>query len=88
MAGDMESMAASEVWPRLAGGWIYVMGIQDRDYMRRRPDEDPPGGVNAEERLERFFGNLLRRHPRTLLYVGIGVVVIVGLAVLVTYVAG
>lgn len=61
------------------------MGIQDRDYMRRRPD-DAGGrgggdGSSAESRAEEFFARFLRRHPRFFLYVGLGLgaLVILGL---------
>ena len=47
------------------------MGIQDRDYMKRRSDDGdrrPPSGTGAEN----FLTGFLERHPRFFLYVGIG----------------
>lgn len=48
------------------------MGIQDRDYMRRRPADAGGDGSSAESRAEEFFARFLRRHPRFFLYVGLG----------------
>jgi hypothetical protein len=65
-----------------------IMGIQDRDYMKRRPsdDDDRRGGssgsstgANAEEMVSRF----LERHPKFFWYAGIalGALVVIGLAI-------
>jgi len=42
------------------------MGIDDRDYMKR-PCDDDERGSSPESRLEVFFGDFLREHPRLLL---------------------
>lgn len=47
------------------------MGICDRDYMKRRPDDDDTES-KAEEIAQRFLNNL----PRLLLYCGIAVVIL------------
>ena len=44
------------------------MGIDDRDYMKR-PCDDDERGSSPESRLEVFFGDFLRKHPRLLLVI-------------------
>ncbi len=47
------------------------MGIQDRDYMKRRPEDDDrrhsSSGSGVEDRLRSF----LNRNPRFFLYLGV-----------------
>ena len=58
------------------------MGIHDRDYMRRRPEDDEGRKpVPTDSRLEEFFSGFLRRNPKFLLYVGIGLGVLILAAV-------
>jgi hypothetical protein len=42
------------------------MGIDDRDYMKR-PCDDDGRGSSPESKLEVFFSDFLRKHPRLLL---------------------
>lgn len=59
------------------------MGIQSRDYMKR-PSEDPgETGSGADMKLEAVLGGFLRRHPRFLVYVGIGLVALIIIALVV-----
>jgi hypothetical protein len=55
------------------------MGIQDRDYMKRSSEPRRPNGA-TEEKLEDALQSFLKRHPRFFLYAGIGLVVLVILA--------
>ena len=54
------------------------MSLQDRDYMRRPPDEDRS---SAENRLESAVGNFFVKHPHFFIYAGIGLTVLLILAV-------
>jgi len=64
------------------------MGIHDRDYMRRRPDDDSPRSGPADEKLEAFFSGFLARHPRLPMAIGITLVLLVVLAILLVKFAG
>jgi hypothetical protein len=56
------------------------MGIRDRDYMKRRPDDDDSSPeAKAEEIAQRFLSNL----PRLLLYCGIVTVILILIALVV-----
>jgi len=60
------------------------MGIQSRDYMKRRPDDDDGGRSSTPDgKLEDFLSGFLRRHPRFFLYVGIALagLIVAGLLV-------
>jgi hypothetical protein len=50
------------------------MGIRDRDYMKRRPDDD---GSSSESKAEEFAQRLLKKFPRLFLYCGIGMVILI-----------
>jgi len=58
------------------------MGIQNRDYMRGRSDDDR-GSSSPDDQVENFLNNFLKRHPRFFLYVGIGFVALILIALLV-----
>jgi hypothetical protein len=58
------------------------MGIQNRDYMRR-PSDDDRGSSSPDDQVENFLNNFLKRHPRFFLYVGIGFVALILIALLV-----
>jgi hypothetical protein len=64
------------------------MGIQDRDYMKKPPDDDGRQFSSADNRLEEFFSGFLARHPRFFLYVGIGLLALVILALVMAQVSG
>jgi hypothetical protein len=53
------------------------MGIQDRDYMKRRPDDDGDRRSSSGSGAEDFLSGFLEKHPRFLLYLGIGIGVLV-----------
>jgi uncharacterized membrane protein SpoIIM required for sporulation len=62
------------------------MGIRDRDYMKRRSDDDSDGSSQeskAEELAQRFLNNL----PRLLLYCGIGFAILILIALVVLKIA-
>jgi hypothetical protein len=62
------------------------MGIRDRDYMKRRSDEDQRSlsGSKIEELLTGFF----RRHPRFFLYAGIGLGALILITLLIPKISG
>ena len=70
------------------------MGIQDRDYMKRSPEEDyrdTPSGDDpwaAERQVETLLGSFFRKHPRFMLHAALGVVILVVVALLVAKFAG
>jgi len=64
------------------------MGIRDRDYMRKRPDEGPSRRSPADSRLEGFLSGFLARHPRLLLGVGIALAALVIIAVVFAAIGG
>lgn len=57
------------------------MGILNRDYMKRPQDDDDRGSASSESKAEEFLSRFLRRHPRFLLCVGIGIAVLVVIAI-------
>ena len=61
------------------------MGIWNRDYMKRPPDEDDDsrGGSESDSKLEAFFARFLKRNPKFFTYAGIalGLLVIIALIV-------
>lgn len=59
------------------------MGIQDRDYMRRKDDESSdPDSPELESRAEAFVGRFSRRYSGLFIFVGVALIVIVILALL------
>jgi len=52
------------------------MGIRDRDYMKRRSDDDPDGS-SPESKAEEIAQKLLNKFPQLLLYCGIGLVILI-----------
>jgi hypothetical protein len=59
------------------------MGILNRDYMKRPSDDDDGGSSSPDSQVEEFLNNFLRRHPRFFLYVGIGFVALILMALVV-----
>jgi hypothetical protein len=59
------------------------MGIEDRDYMRRRPGGGAERGDSTDEKVEALFSGFLRKHPRLPVVVGITLVACVIIAILV-----
>ena len=58
------------------------MGIRNRDYMKRPPDDDEDSRASSSNsKLEAWLSGFLRRHPRFFLYVGIGLAVLVIVAI-------
>lgn len=71
------------------------MGIQDRDYMQRRPEDDDPdawkgngsprrprgGGPDLGAKLERFFSGILARYPRLPKIIGFTIVALAVIAI-------
>ena len=63
-----------------------IMGIQDREYMRRRPEEDvrdrlaERDPLARERRVAEWLAGFSRRHPRFFLRAAWGVVILVVLA--------
>lgn len=58
------------------------MGIQDRDYMKRRPSGEDSGSGGGDDKLEGALGRFLERHQKFFVWLtaGLIVLVVVGLA--------
>ena len=52
------------------------MGIQDRDYMRRPPEDDGQYSSSPDSRLEELFSGFLQRHSKLLVYFAVGLVIL------------
>ncbi|MBI2928272.1 MAG: hypothetical protein HYY24_21595 [Verrucomicrobia bacterium] len=59
------------------------MGIHDRDYMKRRADDDGARTSSPDEKLDALLSSLLRKHSRKLKLFAIALVVLLLLAILV-----
>ena len=64
------------------------MGILDRDYMRRRSDDDARPKPSVEGNAEESVSQFLRKHPRFLLSVAIGLGVLCVIALIITTFSG
>ena len=53
------------------------MGIEDRDYMKRSPDEGDRFASSPDDKLGAFFSGFLERHPRFFVHLGIAFAVLV-----------
>ena len=60
------------------------MGIQDRDYMKRRPDDASPHDPSVESKLDHLATSLLGKHRRWV----IGAAIFIGALILVGLIAG
>ena len=58
------------------------MGIQDRDYMKRSPNDDGRNPSTAGNKLDAFLSGFLERHPRFFVYVGFVLLVSIIVAVI------
>ena len=58
------------------------MGIQDRDYMRRPPENDGKYTSSPDSKLEEMFSGFLQRHSKHLLYFGMGLVILFVIALI------
>jgi hypothetical protein len=59
------------------------MGIRDRDYMRRPPDDDGQSGSLSDSKAEEFAQRILKKYSRLFLYVGIAIGVLLVIAFIV-----
>ncbi len=58
------------------------MGIQNRNYMKRpSADDDDRLASSDDSRVEAFLTGFLQRHPRFFIHVGIGLAVLVVVAI-------
>jgi hypothetical protein len=57
------------------------MGMRDRDYMKRPSDDD--GASGSDSKAEEFAQRFLRKYPRFFLYCGIGLGVLIVIALVV-----
>lgn len=62
---------------------ILIMGIQDRDYMKRPSGDGAGHGASADTRLEQFFSDFLRRHRRLVKVLGVAFAVLIIASILV-----
>jgi hypothetical protein len=58
------------------------MGILNRDYMKRPSDDDGGSFSSPDSQVEAFLSAFLKRHPRFFVYVGLGLVVLIIIALL------
>lgn len=63
------------------------MGIHDRDYMKRRSDDDNDAS-SAESKAEEIAQKFLSKFPRLLLYFGIGFAVLILITFIVFKISG
>lgn len=66
---------------------LLFMGIQDRDYMKRRSDDDFDGS-STELKAEEIAQRLLNKFPRLFLFCGIGFVILILIALVVLKISG
>lgn len=64
------------------------MGIHDRDYMKRPSDDEGETSAPSGSKLEAFFSEFLRRHPRLLLIILVTLSVAILLAVVIARIFG
>jgi hypothetical protein len=64
------------------------MGIEDRDYMKRRSDADDARASSSDSGVEELFSRFLQRHPRFFIYVGVGIGVLVVAALILSKLSG
>lgn len=64
------------------------MGIRDRDYMKRPSDDDDQDGSSSESKAEEFAQKLLKKNSRLILFVGIGLGILIVIALLVAKYSG
>jgi hypothetical protein len=64
------------------------MGIRDRDYMKRPSDDDGQSDSSSESKAEEFVSRFFRKHPRFVLYVGIGLGILIVIALIVAKFSG
>jgi hypothetical protein len=64
------------------------VGIHDRDYMKRRADDEGDRSTSSSEsNAEEFLTRFLQRHPRLFFYVGVGLAAVVVVVIIVVVVA-
>lgn len=64
------------------------MSIRDRDYMKRPPEGDDEWSAASDSKTEEFLSRFFRKHPRFFLYVGIGIAVLVVIALVTAILVG
>ena len=67
---------------------IGIMGIQDRDYMKRSSDDDRDSGSSSDSRAEEMARRFFKRYPRFFLYCTLGIVILVVATVVVARFSG
>ncbi len=58
-----------------------IMGIHDRDYMKRGPADEPRDDSSSDDKLDAFLTGFLQRNPRFFLFLtlGLGILILIGL---------
>jgi len=64
------------------------MGLLDRDYMKRPPEEDARPASTPDARLEALLSGFLNRHPRFFLLAGVLLATLILVAILIARLAG
>ena len=63
------------------------MGLSDRDYMKRRPEDDAQRASSPDAKVEAYLSGFLNRHPRFFLIAGAALAVLIVLAILIARLA-
>ena len=63
------------------------MGLLDRDYMKRPPDDDAQHASSPDARLEAFLSGFLNRHPRFFPVAGVLLAALILAAILIGWFA-
>jgi hypothetical protein len=64
------------------------MGLLDRDYMKRPPDDDAQHASSPDARLEAFLSGFLNRHPRFFPVAGVVLAALILAAILIGRLVG
>jgi hypothetical protein len=65
-----------------------IMSIRDRDYMKRPSDDDGPGGPSSDSKAEDIARRFFQKYPRFFLYFGLGLGILIVIALLIARFSG
>jgi len=64
------------------------MGIRDRDYMKRPSDDEGGNSAPSASKVEAFFSEFLRKHPRLFLVILLVLAAAILIAAIVAKISG
>ena len=64
------------------------MGIRSRDYMKRPSDDDGDQPVTPDNKLEAFLSSFLKRNSRFFIFLTVGLVALIVIALLIAKFTG